>query len=543
MRRTFAPAATFFATSVATLLTTLLTVAGNVASADALSDAVRAGDAEEATRIIEGLIEAGANVDAPDPLGTTPLMWAARYGDAVVVDRLIRAGADAAAENEFGVTPMAEAALIGSAPVIRRLLDAGVDADSPNPEGETALMLVARTGRLDAAELLLEAGADVNARERWAGQTSLMWAVAQRHPQMVELLLAHGAEVDARSSVRQWERKVSGEPRPKTLSQGGLTPLMFAARTGCIACAELLLAAGADIDLPDPYGVTPLIVATLNLQNDFAAWLIEQGADIFQWDLYGRTALYVAIDMTDFDPPEGLGPEPQMSGLALAELLLEHGANPNSQLKQWRPPFVRVARGQDNTLATGATPLLRAAHASDLDAISLLLRYDALVDLPNASGITPLMAAAGVGVSQNTNRARAKTQEASIEAAQLLLEAGADVNALTLDRRRIRTDPKVREAMFGFIFQMAFDYAYLPPSGRSALHGAAQKGWNEMIRFLVDHGADIAVADTTGRTPWDMAAGDYELAITEAQPDPLRETMALLETLCREAEDCDMAEL
>lgn len=517
----------------------LATAASNVASADALSDAVRAADQQA---VVE-LIEAGADVNAADPLGTTPLMWAARYGDAFVVDSLIRAGADPTAENVFGVTPMAEAASIGSVSVIRRLLDAGVDPESPNPEGETALMLVARTGRLDAAELLLAAGADVNARERWAGQTALMWAVAQLQPQMVKLLLAHGAEVDARSTVRQWDRKVSGEPRPKTLSQGGLTPLMFAARVGCIACAELLLGAGADIDLPDPYGVTPLIVATLNLQNDFAAYLIEQGADILQWDLYGRTPLYVAIDLADFDPPESAGSEPPMPGLALAELLLERGANPNSQLKQWRPPFVRLARGQDNTLATGATPLLRAAHASDLDAMKLLLRYDALVDLPNASGITPLMAAAGVGVSPNTNRAKRKTEEASIEALQLLLEAGADVNARTHDPRRIRTDPKVREAMFGFIFQMAFDYAYLPPNGRPALHGAAQKGWNEMIRFLVEHGADVAVADATGKTAWDMAAGDYELAITEPEPDPLRETMALLETLCREDADCDMAAL
>jgi ankyrin repeat protein len=438
---------------------------------------------------------------------------------------------------------MAEAALIGSVPVLRRLLAAGVDPDSPNPEGETALMLVARTGRLDAAELLLDAGADVNARERWAGQTALMWAAAQLQPEMVQLLLAHGAEVDARSTVRQWDRKVSGEPRPKELSQGGLTPLMFAARTGCIACAELLLAAGAEIDLPDPYGVTPLLVATLNLQNDFAAYLIEKGADIAAWDLYGRTPLYVAIDMKDFPLPESRSGQTPLSGLELARLLLARGANPNSQLKQWRPPFVRVARGQDNTLATGATPLLRAAHASDLDALKLLLEHDALVDLPNASGITPLMAAAGVGVSPNTQRAKSKTEAASIEAARLLIEAGADVNARTRDPRRIRTDPKVREAMFGFIFQMAFDYAYLPPSGRTALHGAAQKGWNAMVRFLVERGADVAVADATGKTPWDMAAGDYELAITEPQPDPLRETMALLETLCRADADCDVRAL
>jgi ankyrin repeat protein len=315
---------------------------------------------------------------------------------------------------------------------------------------------------------------------------------------------------------------------------------MFAARTGCIECAELLLDAGADINLSDPYGVTPLVVAALNLQNDFAAYLVEKGADIAQWDLYGRTPLYVAIDMVDYPPPRGRDSEPPMSGLELAELLLERGANPNSQLKQWRPPFVRLARGQDNTLATGATALLRAAHASDVAALKLLLRHGALVDLPNASGITPLMAAAGVGVSPNTSRAKKKTEATSIEAARLLIEAGADVNRATHDPRRIRTDPKVREQMFGFIFQMAFDYAYLPPSGRTALHGAAQKGWNQMVRFLVENGAELQAVDATGRTPRDMAMGNYELAITEPRPDPLRETVALLEELCRQDADCDL---
>jgi ankyrin repeat protein len=514
----------------------VLVLGAGEACAQALLDAVRAGNDQEVGR----LLAAGADVNEADPLGTTPLMWAARYGDAALVERLIEAGANLEAENVFGVTPMSEAALIGSAPVIRELLAAGVDADSPNPEGETALMLVVRTGQLAAAELLLEAGADVDAKERWAGQTALMWAGAQLQPEMVKLLLAHGADANARSAVREWTRKVSSEPRPKELAQGGLTPLMFAARTGCIECAELLLSAGADINLTDPYGVTPLVVATLNLQNDFAAFLVEKGADIDQWDLYGRTPLYVAIDMVDYPPPKVPGgPAEPMTGLQLAELLLERGANPNAQLKQWRPPFVRLARGQDNTLATGATPLLRAAHASDVAAVTLLLEHKALVDLPNASGITPLMAAAGVGVSQNTSRAKKKTEAASIEVAKLLIEAGADVNRVTHDPRRIRQDPLVREAMYGFIFQMAFDYAYLPPSGRAALHGAAQKGWNDMVRLLVENGAAVQPVDASGRTPRNMAMGNYELAITEARPDPLVETVALLDQLCREDGDCD----
>jgi ankyrin repeat protein len=515
-------------------------LAGSAARADqALLEAVQTGDWQEAIR----LIEQGADVNGADALGTTALMWAARYADTALVDRLIRAGASVTAENEFGVTPMSEAALIGSAPVIRRLLEAGVDPDSANAEGETALMLVARTGGLDAAQVLLDAGADVDAREHWGGQTALMWAVAQLQPDMIDLLLANGADVDARSTVRDWERKVSGEPRPKTLTQGGLTPLLFAARTGCLECAERLLAAGADIDLPDPYGVTPLIVAILNLHNDLAAYLMDEGADIDQWDLFGRTPLYLAIDMAHFSGPDGEQPAPSMPGLVLAERLLEQGANPNAQLKHYRPPFVRQQRGQDNTLTAGTTPLLRAAHASDLPALELLLRHGALVDLPNASGITPLMAAAGLGVSPFTDRAKDKTEGASIQVARRLLEAGAEVNRQSFDPRRLHTERRVREQMYGTIFQMSFRYAYLQPSGRTALHGAAQKGWNEMLRFLVDNGARLDVVDATGKTPWDMAMGDYELAITEPPPDPLPETLDLLEALCRQAADCDLAAL
>ena len=320
---------------------------------------------------------------------------------------------------------------------------------------------------------------------------------------------------------------MSSEPRPKELAQGGLTPLMFAARTGCIECAELLLDAGADINLSDPYGVTPLIVATLNLQNDFAAYLVEKGAD---FTAMGSLRPYAAVcgdrhgglSATAARPGLRSSISEPMSGLELAELLLERGANPNSQLKQWRPPFVRLARGQDNTLATGATPLLRAAHASDVAAVKLLLAHKAIGGSAERFGDHSADGRRGRGSEpehepgQEENRSRPRSRWHVY-----LIEAGADVNRVTHDPRRIRTDPLVREAMYGFIFQMAFDYAYLPPSGRTALHGAAQKGWNEMVRLLVESGADVQPVDASGRTPRDMAMGNYELAITEARPDPL----------------------
>ena len=187
---------------------------------------------------------------------------------------------------------------------LRRCSRVARTADAANPEGETALMAVARTGKVEAATLLLDAGADVNAIELWGQQSALMWAAAQNHPAMIKLLIARGADIDARGAVRNWERKVIREPRPKDMNQGGFTPLLYAAREGCIECAKELVAGGADLDLPDPHRVTPLNLALMNLHFDFAAYLIEAGADIDKWDLYGRSPLYMAAD-TSTHPRDG----------------------------------------------------------------------------------------------------------------------------------------------------------------------------------------------------------------------------------------------
>src|SRR5690606_2795294 len=193
--------------------------------------------------------------------------------------------------NLFGVTPMMLAAGRGGAGLIELLLDAGADVESPNSEGQTALMVVARTGQVEAAQLLLGRGADVHAREDWGGQTALMWAAAQSQPEMIRLLVKAGARVDEHSTVRDWQRRVTAEGRPKDMYRGGLTPLLFAAREGCIPCIDALLDAGADINLDDPDGVTALIMALLNRHWDTAKFLIEAGADVNLWDFYGQTPL------------------------------------------------------------------------------------------------------------------------------------------------------------------------------------------------------------------------------------------------------------
>jgi ankyrin repeat protein len=279
------------------------------------------------------------------------------HDDAELVRRLLEAGAQVAVADDYGATPMSEAAVTANEAVLEALLDAGADVDSPNADGQTALMVVARGGSTAVAKLLVERGADVNAREARKGQTALMWAVAQSHPAMVDLLIASGADVEARSTVNDWERMVTAEPRQKNLMPGGFTPLLYAAREGCLDCAKALIAAGAAVDLTDPDGVTPLISALLNAHFDTAKYLLEAGANVNKWDFWGRTPLYLAVDFNTL--PHGGRPDrlslDDTTNLDIIDILLAAGANPNAQLKLF-PPYrsLRMDRGADAILDIGS---------------------------------------------------------------------------------------------------------------------------------------------------------------------------------------------
>jgi ankyrin repeat protein len=517
-----------------------LALLGTAAAAaqQSLLDAAEAGDRAAAL----AALEAGADVHARGPDGATALLWAAYNADALLVERLLAAGADANVQNEFGTSALAEAAIGGYTGVIRALLKGGADANLRNPEGETPLMAVARTGEVEAATLLLDAGADVNAIELWGEQSALMWAAAQKHPEMIELLIARGADVNARGAVRNWERKVIKEPRPKDMNQGGFTPLLYAAREGCIECARELVAGGADLDLPDPHRVTPLVMALLNLHFDLAAYLIEAGADVNKWDLYGRSPLYMAADTSTL-PVQGNGSMvvlPSMDKLKaidVARLLLEKGANVNAQLKR-RPPYRNVPqdRGGDSILSQGATPLLRAARAGDTPMVELLLAHGALVDLPSNQGVTPLMAAAGVEYGLRVTRGRNRTEEGVLSTMRALLDAGADINA------RMLVEPRGESAAHLLVIEQRLsDYSYdyrgrQVPSvrakpHRTALHGAAMKGFTPFVKFLAENGADLYAKDAYGATALDLAEGNYNEPFLRQAAEPHEETAALLREL------------
>ena len=400
-----------------------------------------------------------------------------------MADRLIKAGANVKAVNRYGVTPLYLACVNGSAPMIAKLLDAGADANAATTEGETALMTVSRTGNVEAAKVLLAHGADVNSKEQWRQQTPLMWAVAESHPEMAQELIAHGADVNARQVEWHWERQVTKEPREKWMPLGGLTPLLFAARQGCVDCARVLVKAGADMNATDPNQMTPMVMALINGHYDFAAFLIDQGADLNLADETGRTPLYAAVD--DHTMPESNLPAPRefdnkLTSLDIIEMLLAHGANVNAQLKKQTPYRTKVDRGADTMLTTGTTPLLRAAKAGDAQVMQLLLAKGADVKLATKFGITPVMAAAGLGAKEEDTTGRRKTEAEAIASLKLCLDAGADVNAATTTGQT---------------------------AGQTALHGAAQKGWDQVVQFLADHGAKLDAVDKKGRTPLDAANG------------------------------------
>src|SRR6185295_5621608 len=452
--------------------------------------------------------------------GTTAVMYAAANDDIEVVRALIKAGANAKLKNQFGTSAITEAAIIGSAPIIDALIKAGADPNFKNPEGETPLMEAARSGKIDAAKRLLDAGADVNAKENWGGQSAIMWAASQSQADMVKFLASRGADVNARGAIRQWERKTMGEPRPKDLNKGGFTPLLYAAREGCVECVKNLLAAKADTDLQDPDGMTPLTMALFNQHFSAAAALIKGGADLDRWDLFGRSPVYMAADVSTL-PVMGNGAvvvipsDDPLTAVDIGKMLLEAGANPNIQLKR-RPPYRNVPqdRGGDAMLAQGATPLLRAARAGDAKFVEVLLKYKALVDLPNKDGITPLMAAAGMDFGQRVTRGRNRTDEGVLATMKLLLAAGANVNARNL------TEPRGGGAGGGRgggggggggAGGGGRRGSQMPSAGvvphQTALHGAASHGFDSFIEFLVKNGADLQAKDADGRTPLDVARG------------------------------------
>jgi ankyrin repeat protein len=481
---------------------------------------------------VRKLLDAGPeNVDAPDRDGTPALDWVVRLGDADLVARLLAAGAAVDAPDRRGVTPMQVAIGAGNTALVRRLLEAGADARRLDSAGEPPLMLAARIGEPGVARALLEHGAAVDGQDASYGQTPLMIAARDGHLELARALLDAGADPNAQTRAEPAPRFVPPSESPPGLSKGigiiragwpegrgkrfpaggSKTPLLYAARAGDVGTTKLLVERGAKLELADGNGVTPLLEAMLNA-NVFrvrregrsghlqvANALLDAGADVDAMDWYGETALWAAVDLRNLE----LGPADKRTGvrdeaLALMTRLLAAGANPNARTKEF-PPERRYITTVVGSVAwvdlTGQTPFLRAAAAGDLAAMRLLLAHGANPNIATAAGTTPLMVAAGVNwaVGETFDEGPA----ALLEAVKLAHDLGNDVNAVN-------------------------------SMGVGAIHGAANRGANDVIEYLAANGARLDVPDKQGRTPLDWAAGVF---LATHPPVRKPETIALLERL------------
>lgn len=482
----------------------------------ALADAARIRDMATVRSLLKPGLDA-AIVNAQGFDGTPALHWVVLVDDVADAKLLLAAGADPKLANRLGVTPLAVAATNGNAEMIGVLATAGADVNALDTAGEPPLWAAVRSGKLDAVKVLVDRGASLTFKDS-VQQSTLMLAVRENHPDIVKYLVDGGADVNAKTRVGQTPGFVLPNSVPgfghgigivrgglpdrgsRYLIPGGLSALMYAARDGRTESAKILLAANADIKAIDPNGITPFMMAITNDQMETARFLLDKGSEINVVDWYGRTPLWSAVEARNMDVDNGtfkngVDREPV---LELIKILLDKGADPNLRTKE-TPPIRRFILPTTGSLEwvdfTGMTPFLFAARSGDVTVMKMLLAHGADPKIPTFGGTTALMAAAGINwvVDQTYDEGDA----ALLEAVKLCFELGMDVNASN-------------------------------SMGLTAIDGAANRGSNEIIKYLVSKGAKLDVKDKEGRTPMNWAEGVF-LATHPAEPKPA--SMALIKTL------------
>ena len=488
-----------------------LGLAGSGLAADIrLIDAVRKQD----TRMVSLLLDQHVDVNAAEADGSTALHWATQRDNAEIASLLIAAGANVKAASRYNITPLSLAATNGDAPLIERLLKAGADPNATSEEGQTALMTASLTGKVDAVKLLLTHGANVNAKEPFRGQTALMWAASEGNADAARMLIEFGADVKAKS-------------------KGGFTPLLFAVRNDRIDAAKALLERGANVNDVAPDGTDALNMAVVNAYFGLASMLLDRGADPNLPDPRGSALLTLAwLRKPGADGAAGVGntphgppvPEGDVTAIELAEMLLKHGANPNSRIgfkentfgkeggTAKNPPNIQL--GRHFLSYTGATPFYVAAKCGDAVYMRLLAKYGANTTMPTKAGITPLMAAAGLDYweGEAPGPFTGVSEAERLEAVKVALETGNDINA----RADFGDYPMVGEPAYTLLYYPLniddlLEKGVGDPrwSGSTALIGAVISGQAGIVQYLVDHGADVDAKTKLGWTPLMVAQGVF----------------------------------
>ena len=457
-----------------------------------IMDLVRNGDIEA----VRAALDAGADVNAKSPDGTTALQWAVHGDQESMVELLLEVGANVGITNRYGVGSASLAAENGNSIILARLLEAGTNPNQTMPGGETLLMTAARTGEPEAVRTLLVYGADPNRRETTRGQTALMWAAANNNAIAIQLLAEHGANVDAKTDNPSRSADSPFTYAPPT----GFSPLMFAVRAGHIEATRALLDAGAAVDNTVSDGQSALVVAAANANWELAAYLLDRGADATAAKA-GWNVLHQVVRTRRMNLAFGT-PGPFASGtldsIDLMRKLLEAGVDVNARMT--RNGMRDGQRNRFNRL--GATAFMLAAKVTDVEAMRLLLEAGADPRIPTADGTTPLMVAAGLHIWNPGEDGGSFTgqEEEVLEAVRMCLDGGSDINA-----RNYR--------------------------GETALHGVGFRGVNIVLDYLVKQGANLAALTDDG---WSALAIARGLSYTDFYKSQLH-TAARFEELMRTA--------
>jgi ankyrin repeat protein len=452
-----------------TMLAAVFTVFVLAHPSFATAEQSRVADAAERAEWadVRALLRGGSDANEAQGDGTTALLWAAYHGRPDATRWLLDAGAKPGATNRYGLSPLAQAASEGDAEIIAMLLAAGANPNSTMPEGDTALMLAARSGSEPGVRALLSAGARVDERDEWHGETALMWAAGENHPDVVRLLVEHSAELEAVSTVFKWN-----VPRPAAVTAplpvGGFTALHHAARENAYDAVRALLELGADPNHLDGLGYSPLRVAVTNNNLDVAKLLVEHGADVNEGALVEvaklRALPWIRAANSRAD---------SVTAIDLADLLVAKGADVHKV-----PPVGMVQQFWLDGPHANEPPLFIAAMGADVEFLKWLAAHGAEVTKSaSRRGATVLMAALGFtppGPPGVPVPNRPIAEAAAIGSA--VLDLGADINATNMD-------------------------------GMTALHVAAEKAADDIVTFLIQHGARLDLTDRSNRLAIDVAKG------------------------------------
>ena len=440
----------------------LLTLSLAAANSDVADAAMR-----KDRTAVQGLLQKGANVNAAQSDGARAIHWAVYNGDLEMTKVLIAAGADVKVANRNGSTPLWLASTNGDAAIIRALLDGGANPNESLPLGRTPLMLASRTGALDAMRVLIDRGANLNAKDTERGTTPMMWAADQGHATAVRLLIERGADFAVRSAPAVRGRGPalgkSSDPRASVKRQVDA----IIAEQGQLPDLSQLRAAGDQNNAGGARG-------NANANN----------ADNNDGDDQGDAAAAGA----GFGGGGRGGRQAQTDGGQLTPLIYAARANSIETVR------VLLDAGADINQVTGYgwSPLLVATQNRFYQLGKYLMEKGANVNLANKGGWTPLYLATDNRNIEGGDYPVRPTDLDDLEYIKLLLANGADVNARMIDSSETRT---------------VFTNQWLDERGATAFLRASQSGDLQLMKLLLEHGADPKITTNLNVTALQVAAG------------------------------------